>query len=203
MSIINTGAYNNTYWFHSNLETSGSVLVLPKTTSTLSQIITIKESSGYISSILYLSTAFGDRIEGNNSVVILSTLQSCSLQSISSSVWSALSFYSNVRFISGNPVGATIVNASDKYSSYNVDLRTQSKIVVLPNTYMTSTGNLFVTVKDLYGSASTNNLFLSTPNNMFIEGGNFTYSTIMLTSSFASLELLANSNRYSVLNSYP
>ena len=113
-----------------------------------------------------------------------------------------MSFYSNPSYqtkITGTP---TVVNASGTNSFDLVDLRTQSKVVQLPNTFSTIGTTLFLTVKDQYGSASTNALYLSTPSSMFFDGSSM-YSTLKLTSSFASIDLLASSNIYSILNLYP
>jgi hypothetical protein len=203
MSKINLS--NNTYWFGTNPQNYAVELTLPVALSSLTRVITIKEATGYISSLIYLKSAVGDSIEvrGNNSIAI-STLQSITLQSVSSSYWSFVSFYSNVPYeTTKSPAGAAIVYPSEQKSSVNIDLRSNRKIVTLPNTYHNSTGNLFMTIKDIYGSASTNALFVSTPQDMYFEGGAYLYSTIRLTSSFTSIDLMANSNRYSILNRYP
>ena len=179
------------------------LVYLPSVSSCYTKIITIKESTANTSNTLLIAATNPDIIDYNsNNALYLSTLQTITLQSYTSTLWTVLSFYSNPSYqtrITGTP---TVVNASGSNSLALVDLRTQSKVVQLPNTFSTIGTTLFLTVKDQYGSASTNALYLSTPSSMFFEGSSM-YSTLKLTSSFGSIDLLASSNIYSILNLYP
>lgn len=203
MTTINLS--NITYWFNlTSLSTIPTTLVLPNSSASIGTIFTVKEASGRSNALCYISTNANDYIEGLSYRITLNTLESVTLQCISTTYWSGLNYYSNINYeTSIPPTGATIVNATDTNTLCLVDLRTTSKVVVFPNTYSASSGNLLLTIKDHYGSASTNNLFLSTPSGMYFEGGNYLFSTIRLTSSFASIDCMANANRYSILQSYP
>ena len=181
--------------------TQTKLVYLPVASTCFTKIFTIKESSANSTNYLAVISSDFDTIDGpSNFVVNLSTLQSITLQSYTSTLWTTLSVYTNPPYettITGTP---TVVNASGSNSLTLVDLRAESKVVQLPNTFSTIGTTLFVTVKDLYGSASTNALYLSTPSSMFFERN---YSTLKLTSSFTSMDLLASSNTYSILNLYP
>ena len=183
--------------------TETKLIYLPAVSTCLTKVITIKESTANsLNSLAVLTTGLDTIDSATNLIISLSTLQAVTLQSYTSTLWTVLSFYSNPSYqttIQGTP---TVVNASGSNSLATVDLRTQSKLVQLPNTFSTLGTTLFLTIKDLYGSASTNALYLSTPSSMFFEGS-LMYSTLKLTSSFASIDLLASSNIYSILNLYP
>jgi hypothetical protein len=181
--------------------TQSKLVYLPVVSTCFGKIVTVKESSANSNNRLAVVSSDFDTIDGPlNFVVNLSSLQSVTLQSYTSTLWTTLSVYNNPIYettITGTP---TVVNASGSNSLTLVDLRAGSKVVQLPNTFSTIGTTLFVTIKDLYGSASTNALYLSTPSSMFFERN---YSTLKLTSSFTSMELLASSNTYSILNLYP
>ena len=200
MTSVYLSNYNNSYFMVTG-STQTKLVYLPVASTCFTKIFTIKESSANSTNYLAVISSDFDTIDGpSNFVVNLSTLQSITLQSYTSTLWTTLSVYTNPPYettITGTP---TVVNASGSNSLTLVDLRAESKVVQLPNTFSTIGTTLFVTVKDLYGSASTNALYLSTPSSMFFEG---TYSTLKLTSSFTSMDLLASSNTYSILNLYP
>lgn len=200
MTSVYLSNYNNSYFMVTG-STQTKLVYLPVASTCFTKIFTIKESSANSTNYLAVISSDFDTIDGpSNFVVNLSTLQSITLQSYTSTLWTTLSIYTNPPYettITGTP---TVVNASGSNSLTLVDLRAESKVVQLPNTFSTIGTTLFVTVKDLYGSASTNALYLSTPSSMFFEG---TYSTLKLTSSFTSMDLLASSNTYSILNLYP
>jgi len=184
--------------------TQQKVVYLPAVSTCLTKIITIKESSSNPNNSLIISRSGFDNIDlpGVGYSINLSSFESVTLQSYTSTLWTTLGFYSNPpqqTIITGTP---TVVNASGSNSLALVDLRTQSKLVQLPNTFSTIGTTLFLTVKDQYGSASTNALYISTPSSMFFEGTSI-YSTLKFTSSFASIDFLASSNTYSILNMYP
>jgi len=202
MTSVYLSNYNNSYFLIAG-SAQQKLVYLPAVSPCLTKLITVKESSGTTGNTLVVRTSGLDTIDGSiyNSLT-LSSCQSVTLQSYTSTLWTALSFYSNPSYqtkITGTP---TVVNASGTNSFDLVDLRTQSKVVQLPNTFSTIGTTLFLTVKDQYGSASTNALYLSTPSSMFFDGSSM-YSTLKLTSSFASIDLLASSNIYSILNLYP
>lgn len=200
MTSVYLSNYNNSYFMITG-STQSKLVYLPVVSTCFGKIVTVKESSANSNNRLAVVSSDFDTIDGPlNFVVNLSSLQSVTLQSYTSTLWTTLSVYNNPIYettITGTP---TVVNASGSNSLTLVDLRAGSKVVQLPNTFSTIGTTLFVTIKDLYGSASTNALYLSTPSSMFFERN---YSTLKLTSSFTSMELLASSNTYSILNLYP
>ena len=200
MASVYLSNYNNSYFMVTG-STQTKLVYLPVASTCFTKIFTIKESSANSTNYLAVISSDFDTIDGpSNFVVNLSTLQSITLQSYTSTLWTTLSVYTNPPYettITGTP---TVVNASGSNSLTLVDLRAESKVLQLPNTFSTIGTTLFLTVKDLYGSASTNALYLSTPSSMFFERN---YSTLKLTSSFTSMDLLASSNTYSILNLYP
>jgi len=200
MTSVYLSNYNNSYFMVTG-STQTKLIYLPVASTCFGKIFTIKESSANSSNRLTVISSDFDTIDGDtNFVVNLSSLQSVTLQSYRSTLWTTLSVYNNAPYettITGTP---TVVNASGSNSLTLVDLRGGSKVVQLPNTFSTIGTTLFVTIKDLYGSASTNALYLSTPSSMFFERN---YSTLKLTSTFTSMDLLASSNTYSILNLYP
>ena len=200
MASVYLSSYNNSYFMVTG-STQSKLVYLPVVSTCFTKIFTIKEKSANSSNGIAVVASDFDTMDGPlNFVVNLSTLQSVTLQSYTSTLWTTLSIYSNPPYettITGTP---TVVNASGSNSLALVDLTTESKVVQLPNTFSTIGTTLLLTVKDLYGSASTNALYLSTPSSMFFDG---IYSTLKLTSSFVSMDLLASSNIYSILNLYP
>jgi hypothetical protein len=202
MTTVYLSSFNNSYFMIAGISPAKFVY-LPLVNTCLTKVITIKESTANTTNKITVATSGFDTIDGpTNFAVSLSTCHSITLQSYTSTLWSILNIYSNPPYqtrITGTP---TVVNASGSNSLALVDVRTQSKLVQLPNTFSTIGTTLFLTVKDQYGSASTNALYLSTPSSMFFEGSSM-YSTLKLTSSFASIDLLASSNIYSILNLYP
>lgn len=181
--------------------TQTKMVYLPEASSCLTKLITIKETSANSSNLLSVSTNGISFLDGYT-LLKLSTLQCVTVQSYTDTLWTTLSYYSNPPYqttITGTP---TVVNASGSNSLLLVDVSTKSKLVQLPNTFSTPGTTLFLTIKDYFGSASTNALYLSTPSSMFFEGSSM-YSTLKLTSTFTSIDLLASSNIYSILNLYP
>jgi hypothetical protein len=183
--------------------TQTKTVYLPSVSSCLTKLITIKELSVNTSNSLSINTVGLDIIDlPSVSTIGLSRYQAVTLQSFTSTVWTIIGSYSNPTHqtvITGTP---TVVNASGSNSLALMDLRTASKVIQLPNTFSTIGTNLFLTVKDQYGFAGTNAMYLSTPSSMFFEGSSM-YSTLKLTTNFASIDLLASSNIYSILNLYP
>lgn len=201
MTSVYLSNYNNSYFLIAG-STQQKIVYLPPVSTCLNKVITIKESSSNPLNTLSIVTTGYDIIEWPQiSSFILSSFQSITLQAYRSTLWTTLMYYTNPPYLSsvGN---TTVVNVSSSNSLAFVDLRTESKLLQLPNTFSTIGTTYFLTVKDLYGSASTNSLYLSTPSSMFFESSSM-YSSIKLTSSFTSIELLASSNTYSILNKYP
>lgn len=85
-----------------------------------------------------------------------------------------------------------------------VDLQTESKAILLPSIQsltMSGTQSPYFMIKDSYGYAATNNLYISTTASASIEGlGN----SIRLQASYTAIELVGdkNLNRWHIVNFY-
>jgi hypothetical protein len=90
-----------------------------------------------------------------------------------------------------------------------VDLRSQSKTLVLPQISSLLVGNPiffplfpFYTIKDVYGNSATNPLFLSTTGGDILEASNTCIYATKIDSNYASLDILPNgtNNTWHILN---
>jgi hypothetical protein len=103
-----------------------------------------------------------------------------------------------------NPTaGAQAVSVSGSSSFLFVDLRTQSKAILLPSIESlseTSSNSSYFVLKDSYGNANLNPLFISTTGGARIDANANT--TIRIINNFACIELVANKeqNNWLVLN---
>lgn len=103
-----------------------------------------------------------------------------------------------------NPAPASVaVNVPANNSFLFVDLQSQSKSLVLPtlNSLQANTSSSpYFVIKDVYGSANTNNLFISTSGvNETFEGRS---NSLKLSTNYACVELAGdiNLNRWHILN---
>ena len=102
------------------------------------------------------------------------------------------------------PVNSRSVNPTLTTSQLFLDLRTESKTIVLPpisDIPCDSTRLPYYSIKDVYGNAGSSSLFLSTSGNAILDRpliGNAT----KLNSNFAAIDLTANvdTNRWQILN---
>ena len=105
------------------------------------------------------------------------------------------------------PVNSTPIYPSMRDSRYFIDLRTESKTVVLPPIKsIPGIGYDFspiYTFKDVYGNAAKSSLFISSSGNALLESDSIDNST-KLDSNYASLDLFANvsTNRWHFVNYY-
>ena len=87
-----------------------------------------------------------------------------------------------------------------------VDLQTESKTIVLPKiSDITSVSSLcpLITIKDVYGYANTNPLYISSSSNDTLENATINNS-IGITENFASIDLAGNGflSKWHILNYY-
>ncbi len=178
--------------------------------STIGRVVICKEASEYPGvPIFTLSTSGTSLIEASTMIALAQheavTLQAT--QSSTTSYWSILNGYrGNIVFSTQQlPVQSLPVYVSS-VSQVFVDLRTQSKTVVLPKIQtlsQASSSALFLTVKDAYGWASTSSMFVSTsyPDTLEMSSIN---NCIRLNSNFNSIDLVANSvlNKWNIVNYY-
>jgi hypothetical protein len=193
----------------SQASTSGVVNDFNLNSTIQNRILYVKEASispacnaftlyGYINNISSCSPSYGAAM----------TLH------LSTNIWHTLGgFYtfdggSVVQFSTQQlPVNSTAIYPSMKDSRYFVDLRTESKTVVLPpiQTIPGIQDNIspVYTFKDVFGNASNSSLFISSSGNALLENTDIENAT-RLNSNYASIDLFANlsTNRWHFLNYY-
>lgn len=170
----------------------------------IGKIIYVKEITG-LGSPFFLSTSSTNTIIGpfsqRISSIRISSFESYTLQAQTSTSWAVLGSFQDLgQFPQNlNPPAApltSIVQPVVDTSCFFVDLRTQSKTIVLPPLPSISWSNRvspFLSIKDVYGNAINSTLFISTSLNDSFEGGR---NNIALVNSFASVDLIGNnSNR--------
>ena len=209
-TLNDTTSYLSVYtstgsFFYKNIQLP---LIYP---STIGRIIYFKEASEYPGVPIYTisSLAGGSLIESSTILGVANhtavTLQAT--QSSTTSYWSILNGYRGNAVFSTQqlPIQSVPVYVSS-VSQVFVDLRTQSKTVVLPRIQTLaniSSSALYMTIKDAYGWAGTSTLYVSTsyPDRLEMSTIN---NSIKLTSNFASIDLVANSilSKWNILNFY-
>lgn len=188
-----------------------NILLPPLTQSTIGRIVYLKEASEFPGVPIFLvSTTSQTSLLETSTTLGVSRHQSITLQgSLSSSTYT----YSLLNGYLGNPIFSTQqlpVQSVPLYpmnpSQLFVDVRTQSKTIVLPNIQtisQTSQSCLFMTIKDAYGNASKSSLFVSTtyPDTLEMSSIN---NSLRLNSNFASLDLVANPllSKWNIVNFY-
>lgn len=186
-------------------------VTLPFTQSNSSRVLILKEASEYPGpSIFAVRPTIGDYIL-RSTMIYLNSNESITLQANTgplSNYWGILGGYSGVSTFSTQviPVASQIVNPSMKVSNIFVDLRTQSKTIVLPPTatLTPSIGKVPIyTIKDIYGMANTNTLYISSSYNDTLERSSINNS-IGITQAYASIDLAANlsQHKWHILNYY-
>jgi hypothetical protein len=106
------------------------------------------------------------------------------------------------------PSNSVIVNPTMDTSQLFVDLRSESKTLVLPKISDLVPNPIFFpivpfyTIKDVYGNSATNPLFLSTTGGDILESPNTCIYATKIDSNYASLDILPNgsNNTWHILN---
>ena len=221
-------------------DTRASVVVSQKTTGTTpfelilnsqnyyieNRLLYCKEANGgTMPRVLTLST-FGYMIENSNTLYLYSN-DAIQLHCISntwinlggfspSGGWNCNAPGSFIPFPPSfstiqSPSNSVIVNPTMNTSQLFVDLRSQSKTLVLPQISTLLVGNPilyplfpFYTIKDVYGNSATNPLFLSTTGGDILESSNTCIYATKIDSNYASLDILPNgtNNTWHILNYY-
>jgi len=109
-----------------------------------------------------------------------------------------------------SPSNSVIVNPTMDTSQLFVDLRSESKTLVLPKISNLNTNPIFYpmfpfyTIKDVYGNSATNPLFLSTTGGDILEASDTCIYATKIDSNYASLDILPNgtNNTWHILNYY-
>ncbi len=178
--------------------------------STIGRVVYLKEASEFPGvPIFTVSSAANQSIETSTTLGI-SRHQAIALQATVSSsqyYWSVLGGYLGLVSFSTQqlPVQSVPIHVSTA-SQLFVDLRTQSKTVVLPRIQtlsQTSSSALYMTIKDAYGWASTSTMYVSSsyPDTLEVSSIN---NSIRLTSNFASIDMIANPvlQKWNIVNYY-
>lgn len=180
------------------------VLLSTIQSTNIGKVIYLKEITGG-GNPFFLSTVTSNSLTGISSQRIstlqISSLEAYTLQVQTSTTWAVLNKYTNIGQFATNQVppaapATTIVNPILDTSCLFVDLRTQSKTVVLPPLLSLSWSNRvspFVSIKDAYGFASTNALYISSSSGDLFDN---TSASLGLNSKYSAVDLMGNaSNR--------
>ncbi len=179
--------------------------------STIGRVVMFKEASEYPGvPIFQISSATNSLIETSTTLGLYKH-QSLTLQATQSSTttyWSLLNGYAGLLAFSTQqlPVNSVPVYPSS-ISQVFVDVRTQSKTVVLPQIQtlaQQSSSALFMTIKDAYGWASTSTLYISSSYPDTLEVSSIR-NALALTSNFAAMDFVANPvlSKWNIVSYYP
>lgn len=188
--------------FYPNIQLSGFAA------SNIGRVIYIKEASEYPGpSVMSIQAPTGGTVL-NSTMIYLSSKQCVTLQCFSSQSLGFLAAYTGLSQFSTQilPSNTTVLTPSLSTSQIFVDLRTESKTVVLPSiSSLTSVSTLapFYTFKDIYGKAANSTFFLSTSAGNTLEISSI-QNSIALRTNYASIDLAANLrlNKWLILNYY-
>lgn len=185
------------------------VVNVPYTLSSLGRVVYFKEASELPGpSTFSLSTTNTSFLLQTDTTATLRRNQAITLQAVSTNLWGILGGYNGLNVFSTQvlPAASAIVNPSLRSSELFVDLRSQSKTIVLPPIQtITSLANScpFYTIKDVYGYANTNALYISSSAPDTLERSSI-HNAIRITQNFAAIDLVANPsmNKWHILNYY-
>ena len=206
---------NDTTSFLSVYSSTGSFLyknvqLPPLYLSTIGRVVFFKEASEFPGVPIFTISSASTTLIETSTTLGISKHQALTLQATLSSstyYWSLLNGYrGNVEFSTQQlPVRSVPVFVSS-VSQLFVDLRTQSKTIVLPKIQtisQQSSSALYMTIKDAYGWASTSSLFVSSsyPDTLEMSSIN---NSIRLASNYASVDLVANPvlSKWNIVNFY-
>jgi hypothetical protein len=184
-------------------------VVLPYTVSSLSRVVYFKEASESPGpSVFSIQPSTGTTIQ-NSTLLYLNSNEAVTLQCVSTGFWSVLGSYAGTNVFSTQVLpspSSRIVPMSSLKSYIFVDLQAESKTIVLPKiSEIISVSSLcpLITIKDIYGYANTNPLFISSSSNDTFERSSI-QNAICITENYASIELTANGflSKWHILNYY-
>jgi hypothetical protein len=187
-----------------------NVQLPPLYSSTIGRVVYFKEASEYPGVPIFTLSTSGTSLVEASTTIGVSRYQALALQatvSSSTSYWSIVNGYLGKRVFSTQTLNINSVPVYvSSVSQVFVDLRTQSKVVVLPKIEtisQTSSSALFMTVKDTYGWANTNPLYVSTtyPDTLEMSSIN---NSLRINSNFGSIDLVANAplRKWNIVNFY-
>ena len=178
--------------------------------STIGRVVILKEASEYPGVPIFTVSTSGTSYIEASTLIALNKHEAITLQATQSSTtsyWSILNGYRGDLVFSTQQISTfSIPVYVSSVSQVFVDLRTQSKTVVLPQIQtisQVSSSALFMTIKDAYGWASTSSMYISTtyPDTLDMSSIN---NSIKLNSNFVSVDLVANPvlNKWNIVNYY-
>jgi hypothetical protein len=206
VDILNSASLVTNYLSTASL--TYKIATLPYTFSTLGRVVYFKEASEIPGPSVFAISSMSTTYIQNSSILFLNSNDAVTLQCFSTGAWSVLGGYSGVNTFSTQilPVNSVIVNPTMTASQLFVDLRTQSKTIVLPkiNTITPSLSQTpFFTIKDVYGFASTSTLYISSSGSDILERSSIK-NALRINQNFASIDLAANPylSKWHILNYY-
>ena len=178
--------------------------------TTVGRVVYFKEASEYPGVPIFILSTTGASLIETSTTIGVSRHEAVTLQAtISSSAlyWSILNGYRGRLVFSTQQLPTLSVPVYvSSVSQVFVDLRTQSKVVVLPKIEtiaQTSSSALFMTIKDTYGWANTSSLFVSTtyPDTLEMSSIN---NCLKINSNYGSIDLIANAplRKWNIVNFY-
>jgi len=188
---------------------------LPPTQSNRSRVLIFKEASEIPGPPVFSIQPTGLETILDSTILFLNSNEAVTLQATSgdadgssSNYWAILSGYSGVSTFSTQvlPEASDVIQPSMTTSQLFVDLRTQSKTLLLPPiaTFVPSASQVPIfTIKDVYGMANVHSLYISTSYNDTLERSSINNS-IGITQAYASIDLAANltQHKWHILNYY-
>lgn len=197
--------------YTSTASLSYRVMVLPLAEFNSGRVLVFKEASEIPGPSVFAIRPGSGNLLLESTMLFLHSNESVTLQASTDggfNSWGILAGYSGVSTFSTQvePVASQIVNPAMTMSHLFVDLRTQSKTIVLPPiaTLVTTDSHIpFYTIKDTYGMANTNTLYISTSSNDRLERSSI-HNSIGITQAYASIDLAANraEQKWNILNYY-
>lgn len=146
-------------------------------------------------------------IQGST-LLYLNKNESLLLQAYTRTDWGILGGYQGISTFSTQvlPVNSVVIEPSFQHSHIFVDLRTQSKTILLPpieTLPIPPDNSPFYTIKDLYGNAAISTLYLSTSINNTLERSSIN-NAIGIKDNYGSIDLAANRSlaKWHILNYY-
>lgn len=167
---------------------------------TKGRIVYLKERTG-VPNVSQFNVTWLSSYSSSTITMVVSSLQCLQLLEYPADVYSPMNLYGGTAVFSTSQTPAptsVAVTVPGTKSALFVDLQTQSKTLLLPPILSNSP---YFTIKDTYGNASTNPLFISTTGGATIDGLG---ASIGMNNNYGSIELVADPslNRWHILSYY-
>lgn len=200
---MSTGVLEFTASLYNKTSANTNILITGIESSTYGRVFYVKEATGNTS--FTLTPRSPNTIETASQI----TLQpyECATLLANTNRFNLLNLYRGYTTFSATtfpPGGTTEVSPTINSSTVLLDLTSGSKVVVLPKisgTSADSNQSLFLSIKDVNGSANTNNFYISSVGGDFIDR----FASISISDSYGCIELAADPalNKWYILNYFP